>query len=106
MKIRTSYVSNSSSSSYVIAYDPSFFGDIEHFFKDTELGFETNIGNIKEFLANVPEYRTRVEAAEVAGKKVLYMWLDYDYCPIIDLLEQINEKNGGDKLEVLYEEDE
>ena len=33
MKVRTNYVSNSSSSSFVIAYDEMFFGDLISFFK-------------------------------------------------------------------------
>lgn len=106
MKIRKFYVSNSSSSSFVIAYDPAFFGDIELFFKDSELGYETDVRDIKDFLEYEPEYKERIETAIASGKKVLYIGLDYDYCPIINLLKQINEKNGGDKMEVLYGEDE
>lgn len=36
MKVRMNYVSNSSSSSYVIAYDKNFFNDLKELIKNTD----------------------------------------------------------------------
>ena len=115
MKIRLDYVSNSSSSSFLIAYDPKLFGNLEKFFNETSIGYNTSVNNLKEFLSelNEDEYwddrrdeiKNKLAEAKKAKKKVIQISLDYDYGSIIELLEHINSKCGGDKFEVIYESD-
>lgn len=48
MKTRTSYVSNSSSSSFIVAYNPKFFGRLEESFQNDMMGVETNASVMDE----------------------------------------------------------
>lgn len=116
MKIRTGYVSNSSSSSYVIAYDKSFFGDLEKLFMNDcdAIGCETviyDIADIDEEFYNcelggdkdeIKKFKEKMKEKEKEGKSFLYIRLDHDYEVIISLLKLLNENNGGDKIEFLY----
>lgn len=117
MKIRTNYVSNSSSSSFLIAYDESFFGDLARFFKEGpfyECSFRSGSDAAEEFLQWLSECdeeymslcKSRIEDAADKGKTLLYMRLDYDYKYAFNLLEQINSANGGDKMDVIYGDNE
>ena len=115
MKVRTNYVSNSSSSSFLIAYDKSFFGDLLGFFnggvfyscrfKDSaelEEAFYSWFDDDEE----CAKYRKLVDDAENSGKTVIYLDLSYDYVDTFKLLEHINAANGGDKMEVFYRTDD
>ena len=110
MKIRKSFVSNSSSSSFILAYDESFFGDLEKFFRDYSPGCETRVREEDRIPVMLdewyPEGKAKCEEAKAAGKKLLYISLDQEYFSIISLLKHINGKNGGDKLEIIYGDDE
>lgn len=117
MKIRMNYVSNSSSSSYVIAYDKNFFGDLKELIKNTDyIGCETYIkdsSDMSEFFEyhfdndsdKIAEFKNKMEDQKKKGKDILYFGLDHEYHVIIELLEQFNKLNGGDKFEILYGED-
>ena len=105
MKIRSNYVSNSSSSSYVLAYDKSFYGDLEQFFKKEYFGFETYVYDLKEPF--VEDYINEgIKKAKEEGKEVIYFGLDNEYISIITLMKIINKNNGNDKLTVIYEQEE
>lgn len=95
---------------FILAYDESFFGDLEKFFKDYSPGCETRVweeSKIPVMLDNwYPEGKAKWEEAKAAGKKLLYIDLDQEFFSIISLLKYINEKNGGDKLEIIYGDDE
>lgn len=111
MKVRKGYVSNSSSSSFLIAYDEKFFGDLTKFFENGYFGCETEIGDLETFLDYLCEidedinkdWTEKVKEQEQSGKKALYLRLDNEYSSIIDLLRKINEVNGKDKLTILYD---
>lgn len=114
MKIRHGYVSNSSSSSFLIAYDEKFFGDLTKFFKEEYFGCETETGDLVTFLDYLCEvdedinkdWTEKVKEQEQSGKKVLYLRLDNEYSSIISLLKEINEVNDKNKLTMLYDGEE
>ena len=106
MKIRSNYVSNSSSSSFIIAYDPLFFGNIKAFFEEFDFGCETVIRDEKDFLESMPEYKERIDKIKTEGKQVLCFSLDHEFYSIVELLKMINKLNGGDKLEIIYGDEE
>lgn len=104
MKIRSNYVSNSSSSSFIIGYDESFFGDIEKFIQ-TACIMDTSVRPVEQYLDYFDEddeYREqlskKIEETKETGKKVIFIDADYDAAFIYDLLEFINKANGGDKM--------
>ena len=108
MKIRTNYVSNSSSSSYIIAVDENFYGNLEEFFYTHNIGYDTRIGRSENIdwdnycEDDVNEYKAQAQIQQAAGKAVYEVDMDYDHCYVIDLLKQLNENNGGDKLVMIY----
>lgn len=112
MKIRTNYVSNSSSSSFVIAYDESFFGDLLTLIQTSHVGCETSVTNhenMEEFyecrfstLEEINNFKQKVEEKINQGKKVILLELDSEYEFLIKLLNNINKNNGEDKIEFLY----
>lgn len=110
MKVRTTFVSNSSSSSFILAYDESFFGDLKQYFQKYDFGCMTTLWEEDRIPVMLdewyPESKTKCEEAKAAGKKLLYIDLDRDFCSIMSLLKGINESHGGDKLEIIYGDDE
>ncbi len=120
MKVRSGYVSNSSSSSYVIAYDKSFFGDLEKFLMDTNmngydgLGCETILYDLsdidEEFYKyelcgdkeKIEKFKSKLKEAEKDGKGIIYIGLDHEYEVVINLLKFLNDNHGGDKIEFIY----
>jgi len=102
MKIRSNYVSNSSSSSFVIAYDPTFFGNFIAFLEEYQPGCETAIYNLDHLKEDLPEIIEQVEKARKEGKQIAYFQLDNEYGLIMTLMDMINQSNGGDKMKILY----
>lgn len=109
MKIRTNYVSNSSSSSYIIAVDESFYGNIKVFFDTHSIGYDTRIRGVEDIdwdnycEDGVDEYKAQEQIQRDSGKAVYEVDLDYDHCYLIDFLQQLNDANGGDKLAIIYD---
>lgn len=117
MKIRQGYVSNSSSSSFIIAYDESFFGDLREFCNNYSLGCETIVcfdkAEIEEkyndYFSDETErnnFKAMVHEQETQGKKIAYLCLDNEYYPLMALMMQINNANSGDKLTMLFDNSE
>lgn len=118
MNIRTNYVSNSSSSSFIIAYDEEFFGDLEKILNDHYLG-DSKIHPYEELENRFFKYFDRdedaelikeilddINIAEAANKVVRYWSVDYDHRYLIDLLKRISDNNGSDKFKIIYGEDD
>ena len=114
MKIRNGYVSNSSSSSFLIAYDKNFFGDLFKLFKEAcfgetkvELEFDTFFEyccDEDDFENDKEKYSKLIEEKQNEGKEVIYLYLDHDFGDVLDIFKQINEKNGNNKIEFLYKD--
>ena len=112
MKIRTNYVSNSSSSSFVIAYDEAFFGDLMSLFKINYLGCESKVrdsNNMQEFYdiycdsdEEVEDLKKKIEKFEVNDKRVLYLSVDNEFEVVVNLLKQIGNATGN-KIDFLYD---
>ena len=105
MKIRSNYISNSSSSSFIIAYDPLFFGDIETYFREGDFGCDTYVYDENKFLEENPEYKKIFENVKNEGKRIVYIGLDQEYTSIITLMKMINKNNGGNKMKIIYGND-
>ncbi len=109
MKKRIGYVSNSSSSSYIIAYDQKVFGNLCKFFKEheTALGYNTKVVDREEMLLyNIEEERhgevkRLMREAEDAGLTILCLQLDYEQYSVYDLLKSISDANGGGKFRLI-----
>ena len=102
MKVRKCFVSNSSSSSFIISYDPIFFGNIQAFIEEYMPGCETAVYDLNILNEDMPELKDIVESERNNGNQIAYFSLDQEYFLIIDLLKMINESNGGDKMKLLY----
>ena len=120
MKTRASYVSNSSSSSFIIAYDSALFGDLSKFFSsidensDYHTITETGLVNLEEELENWAnssdggeEERKGVDRLIQAvnenlgkGMKVIAIRIDHDQDELLELLKFINQQKNG-KFEIL-----
>lgn len=106
MKIRNNYVSNSSSSSFILAIDKAFFGDLEDFFTSHQFGFETAMTDadcILEYWGDEKEIKEKIKRSIDNGKDIFCISIDSEYEDVIDLLEHINQANGGDKMEIIYD---
>lgn len=109
MKTRLGYVSNSSSSSFFVAYDKKVFGDLLEFFRKYHgcFGCETGSGeeNIDYLFGEDYPYendenaKRLVEEARKRGMSFLNVSIDHDcVIGVSKLLQQINEAHGGDKM--------
>ena len=120
MKTRFGYVSNSSSSSFIVAYDKSFYGDLAGILRCGQFGFETTAEEypeladaeafVREYLDGDDEIMEKcleqVRAGHAAGKTIAHLSLDHDSDGVRRLLEQISDVTGGDKLIRIYGEEE
>lgn len=116
MKTRFGYVSNSSSSSFLVAYDKSFYGDLTALFRRGSFGFETtatefsDLDSAKEFVKAcfdgddgiMIECLEKVIVGVSAGKTIAHVSFDRETDSIMALLEQISEMNGGGKIDIIY----
>lgn len=119
MKTRKSYVSNSSSSSFIIAYDSALFGDLSKFFSsidensDYHTTTETGLVNLEEELENWAnscddeEERKGVDRLLQAvnenlgkGMKVIAIRIDHDQDELLELLKFMSQQKNG-KFEIL-----
>lgn len=113
MKVRIGFVSNSSSSSYVIAYDACFFGNLKSLFEDCYAGCDTKCldsEHMDEFYRiycdtdeERAEFKKKVEEKKKEGKQVVCLNLDNDFGIVMTMMKMINESNGGNKLEFLFQ---
>ena len=106
MKIRSNFVSNSSSSSFILAIDKAFFGDLEEFFTSHQFGFETTIMDADRTLKywdDENEIKEKIKQSIDNGKNIFSINIESEYEDVIDLLEHINQVNGGDKMEIIYD---
>ena len=109
MKIRNGYVSNSSSASFIIAYDKNFFGDLISLLKNSYLGCETYFKDVNVLLEQLSEKDKQycqniIDQKIKEGKTVEYITLDREFNVIFDLLKQISEQNGNDKIEFIFKD--
>ena len=74
------------------------------FFATAVLGESTAVKDIKEFIEESPRYKDKIDDAELDGKQVIYLRLEYEHDCIVELLKKINEDTGGNKFEVIYED--
>ena len=102
MKVRKCFVSNSSSSSFVISYDPIFFGNLLAFIEEYNPGCESAVYDLDILNEDIPELKETVDSERKNGNQIAYFRLDQEYFLIIDLLKMINESNGGNKMKILY----
>ena len=109
MKIRNGYVSNSSSAAFIIAYDKNFFGDLISLLKNSYLGCETYFNDVNVLLEELSEKDKQycqniIDQKIKEGKTVEYIILDREFNVIFDLLKQISEQNGNDKIEFIFKD--
>ncbi len=118
MKTRSGYVSNSSSSSFLVAYDKSFYGDLTVLLRGGSFGFETtatefsDLDSAEEFVKGyfdgddgiMNECLEKVRTGVSDGKTIAHVSLDRETDSIMALLEQISEMNGGGKIDIIYGE--
>lgn len=110
MKIRSNYISNSSSSSFVVAYDKNTFGDLKQFLNDNYLGCESSVNHKDDFEKyyldylddeKKKEFENFVKEKKTNGMEIVYFYLDNDFNAVANLLKQIGKNTG--KLEFLYD---
>ena len=118
MKTRFGYVSNSSSSSYIVAYDKSFFGDLPGVLNDGGFGFETSARDLadddwkhvlEEFWFSEEDGKrleAGMKAAAESGNALMVLSIDQAFDGTVKLLEHINDVNGGSKMKILWGEEE
>ena len=115
MKTRNGYVSNSSSSSFVIAYDKRFYGDLNKFFNETQIGFDTMVctdDETEEFIRNMTsdecfdEIKKRINELKSNGMSILCGRIDNDCVQVISLLKRIGDANGGNGLKMIIDPEE
>lgn len=118
MKTRFGYVSNSSSSSFLVAYDKSFYGDLVKLVLGNQFGFESNAWDVPDDEEIVHEAEKffcddkvvmdakikQMKDLMAAGKAIAVLTFDTDTEGIIKLIEQVNSMNGGDKFIMIYGE--
>ena len=117
MKSREGYVSNSSSSSFLISYDKNVFGDLGAFFSsfneddrtETHLGdlgsevkrwLNPNLYDTKKEKIAARKIPSRIRKAQDEGRDVIALWIDYNSAEMISLLKSLDRQKSG-KFEII-----
>ena len=115
MKTRIGYVSNSSSSSFVLAYDKQFYGDLQKFFSENQIGFDTMVctdDETEEFIYNMTsderfkEIKKQINELKSNGMSILCGRIDNDCVQILSLLKYIGKTTGNNGLKMIIDPEE
>ena len=128
---RQGFVSNSSSSSFIVAYDKKVFGDMEKAFEDDKFGgygtaIMKVIADVDKFIDETTEdneeidivveirhgekedeIREAMKKASNEGKTLAYVNTDMGIDEgLLTIWNEINRKHGGNAFKLIYKQEE